>query len=327
MAKMIPIVQMIESDTQHKRYPHDPVYDDGVAFISGEYLPLEQASLSFSDATGFSQTVYDAVSVYRGYIFRFDDHLDRLERSCETLKFKNPYSREKTRNILIEMVKLTGLRDAFIWFCVNQVMSKNRGKTSHSRYDISILENKFYATVTPYQSISTDEQRLSGMDILISKQCRRIPLASVDPQAKNMNALDMRVALKEAFEENYEWCVLLDVDGNLTEAPGANIFVIKNGVVSTPDSGCLEGITAKTVTEICRELGVPVKHGKVAAEELLTADEAFLASTGGGVMPINSVDRNVLGGVQGGGDLSLKIHNLYWEKRGQGWLGTHIEYD
>ena len=114
--------------------------------------------------------------------------------------------------------------------------------------------------------------------------------------------------------------------GYLTEAPGANIFVIKDGELYTPDSGCLLGITRKTALELAGIVGIPTHIERVSVKQLKEADEAFLASTAGGIMPINSVDDIILGGENGPGELTTKLHNMYWERRWQGWLGTPIDY-
>ena len=93
------------------------------------------------------------------------------------------------------------------------------------------------------------------------------------------------------------------------------------------DSGCLEGITRKTTLELSAELGLPAHVEKVTADQLRDADEAFITSTAGGIMPINSVDDIVFGGTGGPGPLTATLHNLYWEKRWDGWLATPVDYD
>ncbi len=94
----------------------------------------------------------------------------------------------------------------------------------------------------------------------------------------------------------------------------------------TPDTGCLEGITRRTTLELAQKQGLKTFVGKVSKEQLLDADEAFITSTAGGIMPINSVDGVVLGGSEGPGALTSSLHNLYWETRWGGWLGTEIDY-
>ena len=112
--------------------------------------------------------------------------------------------------------------------------------------------------------------------------------------------------------------------GNLTEAPGSNIFVVSNGAVATPEDWCLEGITRKTALELVRDLGCAVEVRAVAVAELMAADEAFLTSSAGGIVPLNSVDGVALDG--GPGPLTRALHDRYWQKRRDGWHGTPVDY-
>lgn len=117
----------------------------------------------------------------------------------------------------------------------------------------------------------------------------------MDPTAKNFHWMDLKLSLFEAGRNKSDWSVLCDAKDNLTEAPGSNIFLIKDGELFTPDSGCLEGITRKTALELAAQIGMPIHVEKVHVEQLRNADEAFLTSTAGGIMPVNSVDGKVLG--------------------------------
>ena len=135
------------------------------------------------------------------------------------------------------------------------------------------------------------------------------------------------MSLYEAGDNDAEWSVLTDGAGYLAESPGSNIFVIKEGVAATPDSGCLEGVTRQSTIDLCAEIGVKCEIRKVTEDELRQADEAFLTSSAGGVMPVSMVDGRILSGNGGPGVISTAIHNLYWEKRWAGWNGTPVRYD
>ena len=109
------------------------------------------------------------------------------------------------------------------------------------------------------------------------------------------------------------------------EAPGSNIFIIKD-VAATPDDGCLEGITRQTALELFEEVGVPVEVRKVSADELTNADEAFLTSSAGGIMPVSSVNGLVLPSGAMPAPITVELHNLYWEKRWAGWHARDVDY-
>lgn len=320
---IIQVEHIMATDPAHARADHDPKYDHGTAFVHGEYCSVDEAAIPITD-TGFihADAAYDVVSASKGYIFRLDDHIERFETACEKFRLRNPYSRAQTAEILTNLVKLGGMREAYIWWCVT------RGPTPESgREDAGGYENRFYSFVTPYFFIADDKMRTRGMDLMISTEHIRIPPEAVDPTAKNFHWMDMKLSLFEAADRGHDWSVLCDADGYLAEAPGANIFFIKNGVIFTPDSGCLEGITRQTTVELATEINLGVTLERVHADQLREADEAFLTSTAGGVMPINRVDGRLLGGVDGPGELTTRLHNLYWEKRWDGWLGTRVDFD
>ena len=309
------------TNPSHTRLEHSPEFDDGSAYVNGTFCSIGRASVPITDG-GFMQAdaAYDVVSVSKGFFFRLEDHLERFENACKKFYLRSPYDKHETTEILNKLVALTGMREAYVWWAVT------RGMTPAKRTDPSNYDNRFYAFAIPYRFIASDEQRERGLDLLVSKRYVRIPPDAVDPTAKNFHWMDLKLSLFEAGEHGREWTVLCDAKGNLTEGPGVNVFFIKNGELFTPDSGCLEGITRKTMLELAVQLGMTVHAKPVTADELRYTDEAFITSTAGGIMPVNSVDGMILGGDNGPGTLTTTLHNLYWSKRWNGWLGTRVKY-
>ncbi|WP_447791968.1 aminotransferase class IV [Pseudomonas farris] len=311
------------NDPSHVRVAFEPKYEHGSAFINGTYVDLDHAAIPMSDL-GFMQAdaAYDVVSVSKGFLFRLEDHLERFENACAKFRLRNPYTRTETADILNNLVKQAGTKEAYVWWAV----TRGHMPDGSERKNPLAYDNCFYAFVVPYLFIADDEQRTRGIDLMVSQKYIRIPPESVDPTAKNFHWMDLKLALFEAGDNKADWSVLCDANGNLTEAPGSNIFLIKDGALYTPDSGCLEGITRKTTLELAKEIGMPIFVETVHVEQLRNADEAFLTSTAGGIMPVNTVDGKVLGGKAGPGELATKLHNLYWTKRWDGWLGTEVDY-
>jgi branched-chain amino acid aminotransferase len=101
--------------------------------------------------------------------------------------------------------------------------------------------------------------------------------------------------------------------------------MVIDGVVVTPDAGVLEGITRKSVIEICADLGIPARVGKVSAGEAREAEEIFLATTAGGVMPASRIDGRIMGNDRPG-PISMKIRETFWAKRASGWHATLVDY-
>lgn len=310
-------------DPAHARLPHAPAYTEGAAFAGGKYGPIAEATVPLLDL-GFrhADAAYDVVSASRGYLFRLDDHLTRMEESCARFRLKSPHSREQTTHILMQLLRLAGTRDAYVWWCVTRGQRREGGE-HNNQLD---YQNAFYAYVVPYRFIADDDIRTRGIELMVSQQFIRIPTRAVDARAKNFHWMDLQLSLFEAHDQRYDFSVLCDANGFLTEAPGSNVFVVKNGEVLTPDTGCLEGITRRTACELVKELGAPMRVEPVHVDSLRGADAAFLTSSAGGIMPIRSVDGQVLSGAGQSKDLVTEVHNLYWSKRWAGWHGTPVQY-
>jgi branched-chain amino acid aminotransferase len=137
--------------------------------------------------------------------------------------------------------------------------------------------------------VISDEELVLGSDIVVANTIR-IPPDAVDPRVKNSGRLDFVRALFEAYDRQARYAVLLDRDDNVTEGRGWNIFAVSKGVLVSPDSGVLEGITRQTVVELSARLNIDCRLGKLPVKTLRKADEIFITSTAGGIMPVRSVD-------------------------------------
>jgi branched-chain amino acid aminotransferase len=280
-------------------------YANGAAFVDGQFVPIAEARVPILD-WGFlrSDATYDVAHVWRGSFFRLEDHLDRFGRSMEHLRLSLPYERDDIRDILIQCVRLSGLRDAYAEIICT------RGMPRPGSRDPRDCENRFYAFVVPFIWIADPDKQEHGLHAVIADR-QRIAPSSVDPTVKNYHWLDLQVGLLEAYERGGETVILTDADNNVVEGPGFNVFAVHDGSVSTPDSGVLQGITRRTVIELANEHGIPVEERPVPAASLRRADEVFLSSTAGGIIPVTTVDGEVVG--EGGpGPVTLRLRDAYW---------------
>lgn len=317
------IEQIMDKDPAGARLPHDEKYEQGIAFIDGKYCVMREAVVPIFDL-GFTEcdATYEKGTVLRGCYFRLQDHFDRFARSCAKFRLRNPYSDSEMLEIFNTMLSLSGFRNAgVLWFVTRGIVER---VSDLNRPDA--FKNRLYVVVDNYTSIVSTEQRSRGLRLIVSEKYIRIPPKAVDPTAKNFHWQDMKLSLFEATDRGAEWSVLTDIDGYLTEAPGANIFLVKNGELYTPNSGCLEGITRLATLELSEMLKVRSHLEKVHADQLRRADEAFITSSAGGIMPVRSVDGIALGGIDGPGELTTRLHNLYWEKIWAGWKSIPVEY-
>ena len=299
--------------TDHRSYP------PGVAYMDGQYLPIHEAKLSVLDY-GFlhSDATYDVAHVWGGAFFRLGDHLDRFSRGMDALHMSIPYNKLQIMEILHNCVALSKFKNAYVEFICT------RGTSPNFSRDPRDAENRFIAFAIPFGSVASKEQLECGLHLAITDVVR-IPPSSVDPTVKNYHWLDMVKGLYAAYERGADTAILIDVNGNVSEGPGFNIFSINNGVVSTPDASVLLGITRQTIFDICEELEVRCHAQVVTVDKLKTADEVFITSTAGGVMPVTRIDDQPIasGNI---GPLSNRIMDAYWQMHNEGKHRDPVKY-
>lgn len=277
----------------------------GAAFCEGRYVPLADAKISLFD-WGFtrSDATYDVVSAWHGAFFRLDDHLDRFFASLDKLRLRIPYDRAQLRRVLHGCVRAGGLEDAYV------AMVCTRGVPTRGARDPRLAQNRFYAYALPYVWIAPPEKQREGIDLHVSERLR-IPPSSVDPTVKNYHWLDLVQSLFDAYDRGHDTSVVVDAEGHVAEGPGFNVFAVRDGAVHTPDRGVLEGISRRTVIELCERLGIPCRVAPLPVQALREADEVFLSSTGGGVLPIAKVDGRPLR-VPHPGPVTARLQAAYW---------------
>ena len=291
----------------------------GAAYIEGEYLPVAEASIPLLD-WGFlhSDATYDVAHVWRGKFFRVDAYIERFEASMAKLRMSIPQDREQIRRIMFELVKRSGLRDAYVEIVCT------RGIPEPGSRDPRSCQNRFLAFAIPFVWIADDSLRARGLDLLISQQ-QRIPPEAVDPRIKNYHWLDMTMALFEAYDHGADSAVLVDADGNLVEGPGFNVFVRKGDTVTTPERGVLQGVTRSTILELLDGEDLDVIRGPLPARVAAAADEAFITSTAGGVMPVTRISGEPVGDGRPGA-LTGRLNRAYWELHDDPELNIPVDY-
>jgi branched-chain amino acid aminotransferase len=294
-------------------------FTGGAAYIDDQFVPIAEARIPILD-WGFlhSDATYDVVHVWQGCFFRLDDHLDRFLRGLERLHMSVPYNRDELRHILSECVRLSELRDAYV------EMICTRGIPAPGSRDPRQCHNRFYAFAVPFVWIASPEKQKQGLHLIIS-QVNRIPAESVDPTIKNYHWLDLVAGLYDAYSRGGETAILIDREGNVVEGPGFNIFVVKRDKIATPGQGVLEGITRKTVLEMGQRLEIQVEARNVSAEEVRQADEVFITSTAGGLMPVTKVDGRALGDGQPG-PITHRLCEHYWGLHQDPRYASPIQY-
>jgi branched-chain amino acid aminotransferase len=300
--------------------PAGPGFDQGAAYVRGQFVPIEEATVPVLDV-GFSRSdvTYDVVAVWEGAFFRLHDHLERFERSCRELRLMLEHDRDGIASILMELVRLTGLRAAYVeTLCT-------RGIDRAGVRDPRTFENQFIAYAIPYVWLLKPGDGDTGMDAVIARTVRRIPSASVDPTVKNFHWGDLTRGLYEAYDRGAHYPILLDYEGNVTEGAGYNVFAFVDGRLLTPSSGALEGITRRTILELAGREGIPAEAAPLPEETFRAATELFATSTAGGVMPIVSLDGQPVGD-GGPGPITVRLRELYWQAHEDPRYITPVDY-
>ncbi|WP_353017475.1 aminotransferase class IV [Mesorhizobium sp. M1405] len=314
MTQALPALPAVdEHHVNRRRYP------DGVVFMDGQYLPMSEAKISVLD-WGFlhSDATYDTVHVWNGRFFRLDLHLDRFFGGMERLRMKLPYDRENIASILNNCVALSGHRSAYV------EMICTRGSSPTFSRDPRQAENRFIAFAVPFGSVANKEQLERGLHVAISETVR-IPPKSVDPAIKNYHWLDLVKGLFDAYDMGAETALILDTNGHIAEGPGFNVFVVKDGSLRTPAFGVLPGITRRTVFDLCAEIGLSATAVDVSCAEIKAADEVFITSTAGGIMPVTRIDDTAIAnGLVG--SITRRLMDLYWQKHDEPAWSTAIVY-
>ena len=298
----------------------DDVWAGGAAYVEGTVVPVREARITITDwAYRRSDVTYDVVSVWGGAFFRLDDHLRRFRASMEALRMRPAEDEAALRAILHDLVHRAGLREAYVAMdCLRG--SPPPGQPRHPAFARSYL----VCFAVPWVWVVPPEVQARGAH-LVTAATPRIPEACVDPRVKNFHWGDMTAALFEAQDRGADNAVLLDLDGNVAEGPGFNVFTVTDGRVATPDRGALEGITRLSVMELCAELGLPCDVRPIPVAEFREADEIFLATTAGGIMPASRIDGRIMGNDRPG-PVSARLRELFWEKREAGWHATPVDY-
>jgi branched-chain amino acid aminotransferase len=294
-----PLPPLEERHRDPQRYP------EGVAWLDGQYLPVSQAKVSVLD-WGFlhSDATYDTVHVWDGAFFRLDDHIARFRASLDKLRLSLRCDEIDLRRILHNCVALSGHRRAYV------EMLCTRGTSPSFSRDPRDAENRLMAFAIPLGSVANDTQMARGLHLALSENAR-IPPQSLDPAIKNYHWLDLVRGLYEAYDRGAENVILRNIDGDVAEGPGYNLFALVDGTLLTPDTGVLPGITRRTVLEICDEEGIHARAQALSVAALMRADEVFVTSTAGGVMPVSRIDDTPVGAGRPG-PVTDRIRAHYW---------------
>jgi branched-chain amino acid aminotransferase len=264
-------------------------------WMNGEFVAWEDAKVHvLTHALHYGTGVFEGERCYETEhgpaIFRHDDHLDRLERSAKLYYMEIPYSREQLREATHELIARNGLRSCYIRPLVYR---------GHGPMGLFPLENPVEVSIAVWEwgAYLGEEGKRDGIRARVSSW-RRISPDSLIPMAKASGQyLNSVLAKIEAHKSGYEEAILLDDKGYVCEGTGENIYVVRDGVIATPQAtnGILWGINRMSILEIAKDLGYEVVQRDITRAELVLADEVFLSGTAAELTPVREIDDIELG--------------------------------
>jgi len=259
---------------------------DGVIWFNGELRPWRDAKLHvLSHGLHYASCVFEGERVYGGEIFKLGEHSERLIRSGRELGFEVPYSVAEIDQACRDIVAAQGIVDGYVRPVAWRGSEMMGVSAQQTRINVAIAAWEWPAYFTP-------EARLQGIRMTISKWRR--PAPDTAPTKSKAAGLYMICTLSKhtAEGQGFNDALMLDWRGRIAEATGANIFLVQNGELHTPDPDCfLDGITRRTVIELAKDRGYKIIERGIMPEELATTEEVFLTGTAVEVTPVREIDQ------------------------------------
>jgi len=254
-------------------------------YVDGKLVPKDQATVSvFDHGFLYGDGVFEGIRVYDGNVFRLEEHIDRLYESSKTIDLHIPMTREEMIRATLDTIAANQRRDGYI----RLVVSRGKG-------DLGIDPgNCTKATVVIIvDSIALYPKEVYERGIkLVTASVRRIPLESLDPRIKSLNYLNNILGKIEAKRAGVPEALMLNHNGRVAECTADNIFMVKSGILKTPDlmQGALGGITRAAVLELAVREGIRTQETVLGLHDLYNADECFLTGTGAELVPVIEID-------------------------------------
>jgi len=262
-------------------------------WFDGKFVPLSKAKVPITThAIHYGTSIFEGIRGYWSsknlYIFRLEDHIKRFRNSGKFYNIKLNFSDKQIENAVIDLCKKNKIKKSCYirpFYFVGQyginfhVTQKAPTHTAIFAFPFGDLFNK------------------NGITATISKW-RKFSDTSTPTQAKmGGNYLNSVLATQDAKQRGFDEAILLDQSGNVSEAPGENIFLVKNNKLITPslNSSALDGITRRSIITLANDMKLKIKIKKVSKEELRLADEIFLSGTAAEITPVIKIDKRKIG--------------------------------
>jgi branched-chain amino acid aminotransferase len=276
-------------------------------YIDGNFYDQTEAKISvFDHGLLYGDGVFEGIRFYNDRVFRFDEHIDRLWDSARAIALELPMSKSELIAATLETIRQNDLHDGYLRLILTRgVGSLGLSPDSCRRPSVIIIAS----TIALYP----EDLYHKGLT-MVTCGTRRTSPAALSPRVKSLNYLNNILAKLEAQNAGAGEGLMLNEQGFVAECTGDNIFIVRNGQMSTPhlNSGILEGVTRAVVFELAQKLEIPTTECELTRYDVYTADECFLTGTAAEVIPAVQLDNRLIGHGQPG-PITLKFIESFRE--------------
>lgn len=282
----------------------------GKIWLDGELVPWQEAKVHVLTHTfHYGLGVFEGVRAYSSSdkgtcIFRLKEHTDRLFRSAKIMQMDMPWDKDALNAAQREVVRINELEEGYLRpMCF--LGSEGMGLRADN------LKTHVMIAAWPWPSYMDPEARDRGIAVRTSSYTRHHVNITMCKAKANGNYINSILALREAIDSGCEEALMLDNEGYVAEGSGENFFIVRDGVIYTPDlTSCLEGITRDAIFQIAHDEGYEVREKRITRDEVYICDEAFFTGTAAEVVPVRELDSRQIG-AGGRGPITEKLQSIY----------------
>ncbi|RRJ61536.1 branched-chain-amino-acid transaminase [Paenibacillus oralis] len=261
-----------------------------VIYLDGQFVTKDAAKVSvFDHGFLYGDGIFEGIRIYNGNIFKCKEHLDRLYDSAKSIMLDIPLTYQEMEDALVETLRRNELRSGYI----RLIVSRGAGNLG---LDPNRCPKATVVIIVEQLAIYSEEAYKTGLKAVSVSTRRNVPDA-LNPKIKSLNYLNNVLVKIQSNLAGAGEAIMMNAQGYVTEGSGDNIFIVKNGVITTPPCylGALEGITRQAIIEICERKGYKLKEEPFTLHDVYVADEVFLTGTAAEVIAVREVDGRVIG--------------------------------
>ena len=290
-----------------------PMHDrDGKIWMDGELVDWRDAKIHvLSHTLHYGCGAFEGVRAYETVngtaIFRLQEHTERLFNSAKILRMKIPFTQDEVNEVQRTVVRANNLKSGYVrpltWIGSQKLGVSPKGNRIH-----------LMVAAWTWGAYLGEDGMKRGIRVKTSSYTRHHVNITMTQAKAVSNYTNSILANMEALDDGYDEALLLDASGFVSEGAGENLFIIKGGVIYTPDlsAGALNGITRNTVFHIAKDLGLEIVQKRITRDEVYIADEAFFTGTAAEVTPIRELDRIEIG-IGSRGPITEKIQSAFFD--------------